>query len=127
MIADGSGHALAFALAPGQAHELPLAPGLLGCLSDVPGWVAGDRGLASQAFRDLVWESGARPAIPSKRNEEPVAGPPWIYQNRNPVERLWARLTEWRAVASRYEKTAGSFMGVLCRPATMDWIKAPKR
>ncbi len=126
MIADGTGRAIAFALAPGQAHELPLAPGLLGCLSDVPGWVVGDRGLASQAFRALVWDSGARPAIPSKRNEEPIACPPWIYQNRNLVERLWGRLKEWRAVATRYEKTARSFMGVLCMAATMDWIKVPK-
>jgi hypothetical protein len=29
--------AIAFALAPGQAHELPLAPGLLDSLPDVPG------------------------------------------------------------------------------------------
>ena len=43
--------------------------------------------------------------------------------NRNRVERLWARLKEWRAVATRYEKTACSFMGVLCMAATMDWIK----
>jgi hypothetical protein len=26
------------------------------------------------------------------------------------VERLWARLKEWRAVATRYEKTASSFI-----------------
>ncbi len=127
MIADGAGRAIAFALAPGQAHELPLAPGLLSCLSDIPGWVVGDRGLASHAFRALIWDSGARPAIPSKRNEEPIACPPWIYQNRNLVERLWARLKEWRAVATRYEKTARSFMGVLCMAATMDWFKVPKR
>src|SRR5215218_7970005 len=31
VVADGRGRAVAFALAPGQAHELPLAPGLLGC------------------------------------------------------------------------------------------------
>ena len=30
----------------------------------------------------------------------------WIYANRNRVERLWSRLKEWRAVATRYEKTA---------------------
>jgi transposase len=126
VVADGAGRALACALAPGQAHEPPLAPGLLGCLSGVPGWVVGDRGLASHAFRDLVWDSGARPAIPSKRNEEPVACPPWIHQNRNLVARLWAGLKEWRAGATRYEKTARSFMGVLCMAATMDWIKVPK-
>jgi transposase len=36
------------------------------------------------------------------------------------IERLWARLKEWRAVATRYEKTAQSFMGVLCLAAAID-------
>jgi len=31
---------------------------------------------------------GARPAIPPRRNEEPVARHSWIYSNRNRVERL---------------------------------------
>ena len=92
MIADGRGRAIAFALAPGQAHELPLAPGLLGCLPDVPGWVVGDRGLASDDFRTRVWDLGARPAIPPKRTDAPVACPDWIYANRRLVENLWARL-----------------------------------
>ena len=96
MIADGRGRAVAFALAPGQAHELPMAPGLLDCLPDVPGWVVGDRGLASDGFRERIWDSGA----------------------------LWARLKEWRAVATRYEKTARSFLGVLSLAATCDWLRS---
>ena len=52
-----------------------------------------------------------------------MACPDWIYNNRNVVERLWARLKEWRAVATRYEKTARSFMGVLCLAAAIDWLK----
>ena len=130
MIADASGRAIGSALAPGQAHELPLAPLLLAILSLVPAWIVADRGYASHAFRGLVWHLGARPAIPPKRNEAPVACPDWIYVNRNRVERLWSRLKEWRAVAARYEKTACCFMGVLCMfmgvlcmAATMDWIK----
>ena len=39
------------------------------------------------------------------------------------MERLWGRLKEWRAVATRYEKLAQSFLGVLCLAATMDWLK----
>jgi transposase len=62
-------------------------------------------------------------AIPHKQNEAPVACPDWLYTNRNHVERLWARLKEGRAVATRYEKTAQSFMGVLCLAAALDWIK----
>ena len=94
MIADGSGRAIAFSLAPGQAHELPLAPDLIDCLPEIPGWIVGDKGYASHAFRQFIWDQGARPAIPAKSNEAPVACPSWIYNNRNRVERLWARLKE---------------------------------
>jgi transposase len=123
VVADGRGRAVAFALAPGQAHELPMSPGLLGRLPGVPGWVVGDRGLASDAFRERIRDLGARPAIPPKRTDAPVACPPWIYANRRLVENLWARLKEWRAVATRYEKTARSFLGVLSLAATVDWLK----
>jgi hypothetical protein len=40
------------------------------------------------------------------------------------VERLWARLKEWRAVAPRSEKTASSFVGILHLAAALDWIKS---
>jgi transposase len=127
VIADGAGRALGFVLAPGQAHELPLAPWLLSLLLFIPPWVVGDRGYASRLFRALVRQIGSRPAIPAKSNEKAVDCPPWIYVNRNGVERLWARLKEWPAVATRYEKTGTSYLGVLCLAATMDWIKTPAR
>jgi transposase len=123
VIADASGRAVAFGIAPGQAHELPRAVALLGRLPDVPGWVVADRSLSSHAFRECVWDLGARPAIPPKANEAPVACPSWIYANRNRVERLWGRLKEWRAVATRYEKTAHSFLGVLSLAAALDWLR----
>ncbi len=123
MIADALGRAIAFWISPGQAHELPQAVALLDSLPGIPMWVVGDRGYTSHAFREHVWSMGARPAIPAKSNEAPVACPDWIYNNRNVVERLWARLKEWRAVATRYEKTASSFMGILCLAAALDWLK----
>ena len=88
----------------------------------------GDRGYASHALRDLMWTMGARPVIPAKRNDAPVACRPWIYSNRHRVENLWARSKDLaakqtdRAVATRYEKTACSFLGVLCLAAA-DWLK----
>jgi hypothetical protein len=33
------------------------------------------------------------------------------------------RLQEWRAIATRYEETAGSFTGVLCLTAALDSLK----
>ena len=81
-------------------------------------------GYTSHTFREHIWSVGARPAIPAKSNEAAVACSDWIYNNRNVVERLWARLKEWPAVATRYEKTARSFMGILCLAAALDWIKS---
>src|SRR3954451_23103009 len=63
VIADGLGRAVAFILAPGQAHELPHAVPLLERLPGVPKWVVGDRGFSSHTFRDRIWDLGSRPAI----------------------------------------------------------------
>ena len=123
MIADGAGRAIAFQIAPGQAHELPQAVPLLERLPGVPRWVVAGRGYTGHAFREHVRDLGARPAIPPQRHEAPVARPNWIYHDRNRVERSWARLKEGRAVATRYEKTARSFMGVLCLAAVLDWLR----
>ncbi len=123
VIADGGGRAVAFLLAPGQAHEASFARRLLAPLPGTPLWVVADRGYTGHAFREHVWDLGAHPAIPPQRREAPVACPVWVYNNRNIVERLWGRLKEWRAVATRYEKTATSFLGVLSLAATLDWLR----
>ena len=93
-----------------------------GCLGCRDGW-SPTAATAAMPFASTSATWAARPAIPTKRNEASVACPGWIYVHRNQVERLWARLKEWRAVATRYDKTARSFMGVLCLAATCDWIK----
>jgi transposase len=92
-------------------------------LPRVPLSIVGDRGYSSHVFRDRVWGKGARPAISTRSNEAAIACPNYIYNNRNLIERLWGRLKEWRAVATRYEKTAASYLGVLCLAATADGLK----
>ena len=88
----------------------------------MPRWLVADHGYRSHGLRQHVRNLGAKPAIPCT-NEEQVRCPAWIYVNRHRVEQLWARLKEWRAIATRYDKTARSFIGVLCLAATCDWLK----
>ena len=83
----------------------------------------GDRGLSGHAFRERIRDLGTRPAIPPKANGAPAACPPWIHNDRERVGRPWGRLKEWRAVATRYGKTARSFLGVLCLAAALDWLR----
>ncbi|OHV18125.1 IS5 family transposase [Methylorubrum extorquens] len=75
----------------------------------MPKWVVGDRGYSGHGFREHIWTRGARLAIPATRNEEQLACLDWVYNNRNVVERLWARLERWCAVATRYETAAVHF------------------
>jgi len=93
-----------------------------GC-SACPSGSSATAATAAAPWRPHILDKGARPAIPPQRHEAPVACPDWIHDNRNQVERLWARLEEWRAIATRYEKTAVSFIGVLRLAAAIDWLK----
>ncbi|GAN88673.1 transposase [Komagataeibacter intermedius TF2] len=96
---------------------------MLDSLPAIPLWVVVDRGYASNAFHERIWDMGARPAIPAKRRDAPVACLKWAYRCRHLVENLWARLKEWCAVATRYEKTATSFREVIHIAAAADWTK----
>jgi transposase len=66
----------------------------------------------------------AQAGDPGQKNEAPMACSAWIHNNRNRVERLWARLKEWRAAATRYKKTVRSFMGMLGLAAVFDSLRA---
>ena len=65
--------------------------------------------IEQQAPQRFPWQPGCHRSRPD-RTEPASRGSP----SPELVQRLWARLKEWRAVATRYENTACSFMGVLC-------------
>jgi len=69
-----------------EGDETRVAVALLDQLPGVPGWVVADRGCgySSHGFREHIWDLGARPAIPPKQNEAPVACPNWIGSCRVP-------------------------------------------
>ena len=100
-----------------------MASAMLQGLPDTPLWVVADRGYSSDAIRTQVWDMNARPAIPAKRNEAAQRCPDFIYVHRKPGRAALGQAKEWRAVATRYEETATSFMGVLCLAAARDWLK----
>src|SRR3712207_6542854 len=66
----------------------------------------------------------AQGAAPPAQDQPPRAGQAEFVICDQAIERLWARLKEWRAVATRYEKTARSFLGVLSLAAALDWLKS---
>jgi len=78
-------------------------------------------GNSAEAPQDLI--TPAQGTAPPAQGQPPGANQAEFVVCDQTIERLWGRLKEWRAVATRYEKTARSFLGVLCLAATMDWLR----
>ena len=79
-------------------------------------------GNSAEAPQELI--TPAQGIAPPAQGQPPGANQAEFVFCDQAIERLWARLKEWRAVATRYEKTACSLMGVLCMAAAMDWLKS---
>lgn len=125
MAADGGGRAVLFVLRPGQASEVRAAPGMLEqlCRLGTLGRVVCDRGYSSDPWRAAIRAAGAEPCVPGQPTHP--RAPPHdrsAYARRHRVENLWARLKEWRAIATRSDKTSTSFLGTLHLAAALDWM-----
>lgn len=110
---------------PGQASELTAAPGLLAKVEAIgrPVRVVCDRGYSAEHWRAAIRAAGAEPVVPAHpTHTNAPRHDPEPYRRRHRVENLWARLKEWRALATRYDKTKESFLGGLYLAAALDWL-----
>jgi transposase len=74
--------------------------------------VLADKGYDSEANRVAIVAAGAQPCIPPRKNrKQPIAYDRHLYRERNVVERYFARLKQYRRVATRYDKRAANFLG----------------
>ena len=87
--------------------------------------VLADRGYDSDHIRETLEEKGAAPVIPTRRNRKvqiPVDG--HIYALRNRIERCFNKLKNARRLATRYDKTAASYLGFVQIAAIRIWTNA---
>ena len=80
----------------------------------------GDRGYAANWFRPALAERGIEACIPSS-NSRKVAIPhhKQLYRQRHKIENMFARLKDWRRIATRYDRCAHTFFSAICIPATV--------
>lgn len=84
-----------------------------------------DKGYDSDYIRENTEANGGVAVIPSRKNRKiaiPVDG--FIYALRNQVERCFNKLKCSRRLATRYDKTADSYLGFIHITATRIWLKA---
>lgn len=118
---NGVGKPVTFLLTPGQDHDVTQGPVLIDCATKngATKKVIADKGYDSDAFIDAIKARGAEPVIPPRSNRtEERAYDKNEYKKRNAVERFINTLKHCRRVATRYEKTARNFLGMVLFAST---------
>ena len=83
-----------------------------------PKRLAGDKAYRAKGVRDWLWKYGIKPVIPSKENEREKPGPTpqfdrEAYKRRSIIENCVGWLKECRRIATRFEKLAVNYLGML--------------
>ena len=81
-----------------------------------------DKGYDGEDVRSSLFIKGILPVIsPGANRKEPVACDFRAYRDRNRIERMFNRLKQSRRIATRYDKTALSFLSFLNIAASRIW------
>jgi transposase len=121
-LADALGNPVNFLLTGGEAYDLVGAEHLLPSMQ-------ADTLIADKAFdaderviMPLV-AAGKNVVIPPKANRRlPREYDHHIYQARHLIENFFAKLKQFRAIATRYDKTARNFLAAIHLTAATVWL-----
>ncbi len=79
-----------------------------------------DRGYDADWFRAALKAKGITPCIPGKKNRKiPIEYDKELYKKRHKVENMFAKLKDWRRIATRYDRCAHTFFSAICIAATV--------
>jgi transposase len=120
-LVDALGNPLAFLLTPGQAHDLVGADALLPQM-------AADLLIADKAFDaderviEPLAAAGKSAVIPPRRHRTaPREFDQELYKARHLIENFFCKLKQFRAIATRYDKTARNFLAAVHLAAAIIW------
>jgi transposase len=130
---EGYGKLLTFVVTAGQRHEAAVFEPLLeaGAVKRVgrgrprlrPESVVADRGYSSNRIRNYLNSKTIKPVIPLRSDQgRDDSFDREAYRERNLVERLINRLKQWRRIATRYEKRAVNYSGMLSLAVVVLWL-----
>lgn len=119
---DALGNPTGFHLTPGQAHDLEGADVLLPGI-DAETVIADKAFDADERVIEPLQQAGKTIVIPPKSNRTvPRAYDENLYKARHLIENFFARLKQFRAIATRYDKRATNFLGAIYLTASMTWL-----
>jgi transposase len=120
---DALGNPTGFHLTPGQAHDLDGADVLL---KDTPAQaVIADKAYdAHQRVIEPLRKAGKEIVIPQRgaNRKPPREDDRHLYKARHLIENFFAKLKQYRCIATRYDKTARNFLGAIYCVASVIWL-----
>lgn len=121
-LCDALGNPIEFHLTAGQAHDLDGADVLLDAL-EADALLADKAYDASERVLQRLKAQHCEAVIPPKANrKEQRSYDKALYKDRHLIENFFAKLKHYRAIATRYDKLAESFLGAIHLAATVIWL-----
>jgi transposase len=117
---DGQGRPLRIVLTGGQRNDITQAPALLARFS--PRYVLADKGYDSRDLVALIQAQGSEAVIPPRSCQQPRTYDKTRYRLRNRIERCFARLKQWRRIATRYDRKPANFLSFLYLASLTLWV-----
>ena len=122
-VVDASGLPIALKLTEGQAHDGRAAVDMLASLGHGHILLA-DAAYDSDALRQSLAARGAFANVkpmPNRRTRPTFST--YLYRYRNLVERFFNKLKHFRAVATRYDKSAENFLASIQLASARIWMR----
>lgn len=121
---DALGNPTGFYLTPGQASDLAGADVLLpALLASIQALLADKAYDAQERVLDLLEKAGVQIVIPPKKNRKLQRDyDKELYKARHLIENFFAKLKQFRGIATRYDKRASTFLGAVYLAATVIWL-----
>src|SRR5215210_146476 len=121
-LVDALGNPVGFHLTGGQEHDLAGADALLPEL-EAETLIADTAFDADQRVLEPLAEAGKTAVIPPRKTRTtPRAFDKDLYKARHLIENFFAKLKQFRAIATRYDKTARCFLAGIHLAATLIWL-----
>ena len=98
-----------------------MAPELLNSAGPIARLIA-DKAYDTNKLRNLLAERNIEAVIPSVARRKPlIPHDRQAYRQRNLIERMFARLKDFRRIATRYDKLARNFLAAVTLAAAITW------
>jgi transposase len=120
-LTDGMCRPIAFLLTGGNVADCKAGEVLIDRMP-ATSLLNADKGYDSDAIRRQVRQRGAFANIPPKANRTwKNCFSPYLYRDRNAIERMFCRLKDFRRIATRYDRLATNFLAAVCIAATVSY------